>query len=425
MIQRRDFFGITLGAGVSMVLPPDLLRAVARQQARALLQRAIPSSGELLPVIGLSRGNDARGHAAFKEVLRTYVDSGGRVLDMVHGWAQAEEVTGAAAAELGAGDKMFWSTLVRFPPEPPPATKEAAKIDPAAVRSYIEASFERLKVPRIDLLMVNTFRDTPALLGVLRELKREGRIRYIGVTGAFANQHAAVEAVMRTEPIDFIGVDYALDNRGVEQTLLPLALERKIGVIACFPFGGNIGPDQKVSSRLFRRVGKLPLPDWAAEFDATSWGQFFLKYIVSHPAVTVVRAGTTQPRHLLDNFGGGTGRLPSEATRRRMAAFVDALPPLADGLQAQVPGVVLAAEVLDRYVGEYQAGSGAPIVLRRDGTTLLAKPGGMPEMPLTALSETRFADPRGPILEVQMDAEGAVTGLVVEQGGQRTTLARK
>jgi aryl-alcohol dehydrogenase-like predicted oxidoreductase len=131
---------------------------------------------------------------------------------------------------------------------------------------------------------------------------------------------------MRSEPIDFIGVDYAIDNRNVEQTILPLAQERKIGVMANFPFGGNVGPGGRAMSYLFARIGNAPLPAWAAEFDAKTWGQFFLKYVVSHPAVTVVRTGTSQATHMLDNLGGGIGRLPDEATRRRMAELADSWP---------------------------------------------------------------------------------------------------
>ena len=122
---------------------------------------------------------------------------------------------------------------------------------------------------------------------------------------------------MREEPLDFIGVDYAVDNRSVEETILPLAIERKIAVMVYVPFG---------RTRLFQRVGERPLPDWAAEFDAASWAQFFIKYVLGHPAVTVVTPATSKARHMVDNLGGGAGRLPDAATRRRMAEFVDALP---------------------------------------------------------------------------------------------------
>ena len=130
---------------------------------------------------------------------------------------------------------------------------------------------------------------------------------------------------MRNEPIDFIGIDYSVGNRRVEETILPLAQERKIGVMAYFPFGGNSDPATSYE-QLFQRAGTTPLPEWAAEFDAKTWAQFFLKYVVSHPAVTVVRAGTSKAAHMLDNIGGGIGRLPNEATRKRMAQLVDSHP---------------------------------------------------------------------------------------------------
>jgi aryl-alcohol dehydrogenase-like predicted oxidoreductase len=434
MINRRDFFGIATGAGAALAFTPELLRALERS-GQSLIQRAIPSSGEMLPVIGLSRGNVDVDHDAFREVLRTLVDNGGSVLDTVHGWAVADEAASTAAHELGIQDRIFWSTQVRRPPPPPgtpppqPGTP-APKVDPALARAQIEEVFTRLRVPSIDLIHVNTWMDYPAYIAILQEMKQEGRVRYIGCTGAFANQHAPVESVMRNEPIDFISVDYAVDNRSVEETILPLARERRIGVVACFPFGGNSGPGGTVTNRLFRRVGNTPLPEWAADFDATTWGQFFLKYVVSHPAVTVARAGTSQARHMLDNIGGGTGRLPDEGTRRRMAAFIDALPPVAPAAGApsqppQGPAVVLSAAILDRYVGEYRAASGFTATFRREGAALIVKPGANPEASLIATSETRFSDPRGPVFEFRLDGQGRVTGAILEQGPQRVTLERQ
>jgi aryl-alcohol dehydrogenase-like predicted oxidoreductase len=154
-------------------------------------------------------------------------------------------------------------------------------------------------------------------LGLLKELKAAKRVRYVGVTSTSKEQYAELARAMREEPLDFIGVDYAVDNRSVEETILPLALERRIAVMVYVPFG---------RTRLFQRVGDRPLPSWAADFDAASWAQFFIKYVLGHPAVTVVTPATSQARHLADNLGGGIGRVPDEATRRRMAEFVDALP---------------------------------------------------------------------------------------------------
>jgi aryl-alcohol dehydrogenase-like predicted oxidoreductase len=315
MINRREFFGITAGAAAALALTPELLGALKKPGGK-LIQRAIPSSGEKLPVIGLSRGNDAVDPAAFREVLKTMVDHGGRVLDIQHGGAPAEQITSTIATELGVQNKIFWS-LRGSPPGPPQPA--------AAAKAYIETLFAKFKVPKIDLLLVPAMAD-PALLDVLKEAKKEGRVRYIGVQAIADHQYAKLESIMRNEPIDFIGVDYAVDNRGVEQTILPLARERKIGVLAYFPMGGNIGPDGSVTSSLLRRAGTTPLPEWAADFDARTWAQFFLKYVVSHPAVTVVRTGTSQSKHMLDNLAAGIGRLPNEATRKRMAELVDSWP---------------------------------------------------------------------------------------------------
>jgi aryl-alcohol dehydrogenase-like predicted oxidoreductase len=322
MVSRRDFLGITLGAGATLALTPALLRAL-QQPGGPLIQRAIPSSGEMLPVIGLGRGSvsPSADRTALREVLRTLVDNGGRVLDTVHGNGSAEQVAGTIANELGIQDKLFWSSRVFVGGPPPSPGAGPPKADPAAVRAQLEATLARFRVPRLDLVQVLAHADLPTHLAVLQEMKQEGRVRYIGVT-TIAPQYARLEAAMRSEPIDFVGIDYAIDHRGVEATILPLAQERKIGVLAYFPFG---------TGTLFRRAGTTPLPAWAAEFDATTWGQFFLKYVVGHPAVTVVRAGTSQPTHMLDNLGGGIGRLPDEATRTRMAALVDAWPPAKRG----------------------------------------------------------------------------------------------
>jgi aryl-alcohol dehydrogenase-like predicted oxidoreductase len=157
----------------------------------------------------------------------------------------------------------------------------------------------------------------PAQFPVLQQLKKDGRIRYVSATVITKSFYPQLEALMRNEPIDFIGVDYSIDNRSAEEKILPLAQERKIGVVSYFPFS---------TGTLFQRASAMPLPDWAAEVDAKTWAQFFLKYVVSHPAVTVVRAGTTQAKHMLENIGGGIGRLPDDAMRKRMATHVDSLP---------------------------------------------------------------------------------------------------
>jgi aryl-alcohol dehydrogenase-like predicted oxidoreductase len=425
MVTRRDFLGITLGAGATMALTPDLLRAL-QQPGGKLLQRAIPSSGEMLPVVGLSFSNhvSCADHAALREVFKTFVDSGARVFDAMHGNAAAEQFHATVASELGVQNKVFWSTRGLVPGGPGGPPQPGA----ATVNTHVDTWLARTKAPRMDLVMLPVSGD-PSWLAALKEEKKAGRVRYIGVqTISVKFQSAQLEALMRNEPLDFIGVDYDGSNRHVEDVILPLAQERKIGVMAFFPFSNNGGTSCGGMNRnLFARVGKTPLPAWAADFDATTWAQFFLKYVISHPAVTVARVGTTKASHMLDNLGGGIGRLPDEATRKRMAALIDALPalpPLPVPPSAQ-PGIALSEAVLERYVGEWTLASGAVVTFRRAATTLFVRPGNNPEVALNARSETRLQDPRGPVFEFTVDAQGKVTALTLEQGGQRIPLQRK
>ena len=429
MVNRRDFVGITLGAGAALALNAKFLRAL-EQQGGKLIQRPIPSSGEMLPVIALSFSNhpSCADHAALKEVLKTFVDNGGRVFDSMHtSVADSEEFHATVARELGVQNKLFWSTRGI----PSGGAGGPGGPGPAAAKAHVETWLARLNVPKLDLVMLPPQID-PSHLAVLKEMKKEGRVRYIGVQVIGDPVYPQLESVMRNEPIDFIGIDYDIGNRArVEDTILPLAQERKIGVMAFFPLGNNSGLSCGGTGRnLFARVGKTPLPEWAAEFDAKTWAQFFLKYVISHPAITVARVGTTKAAHMLDDIGGGIGRLPNEEMRKRMAAFIDALPelpPLAPPPQAQ--GITLPVAVLDRYAGEYKAASGFTAIIRRDGERLLVKPGNNPEVPLIARTETRFQDPRGPFFEFQVDAQGKVTGAILEQqspqGKQRTALERK
>jgi aryl-alcohol dehydrogenase-like predicted oxidoreductase len=427
MINRRELFGIAAGAGATLAFAPELLRAL--QQA-SLIQRAIPSSGEMLPAVGLSFSNhvSCADPAALREVFKTFVDNGGRVLDAMHGNPASEQFHATIANELGVQNRLFWSTRGIVPGGPGGPPQPGA----ATVNAHIDTWLARTKALELDLVMVPVAGD-PTWLAALKEEKKAGRVRYIGVqTIVVQSQSAQLEALMRSEPIDFIGVDYDASNRQVEDTILPLALERKIGVMAFFPFSNNAGSScSAVGRNLFVRAGNTPLPEWAAEFDAKTWAQFFLKYVISHPAITVARVGTTKATHMVDNIGGGIGGLPDEATRKRMAALIDALPALPPLPQnpAAAPGIALPVAVLDRYVGEYVAASGFTAIFRRDGDRLFVKPGNNPEAPLNARSETRFQDPRGPFFDFQLDAQGRVTGAILEQQGaqgiQRIPLERR
>jgi aryl-alcohol dehydrogenase-like predicted oxidoreductase len=415
MISRREFLGTSLGAG-ALVLTPELLRAF-EQSGGTLIQRAIPSTGEMLPALGLSFSNhpSCADHAALTQVLKAFADGGGRVYDAMHVNPASEQFHITAANELGIQNKLFWSTR---------GTPGNVALQADLVNTHIDSLLARLKVSKIDLVMLPATAD-PAALAALKEEKKAGRVRYIAVQTIVVKSHAAqLEAIMRTEPIDFIGVDYDVSNRFVEDKILPLAQERKIGVMAFFPLSNSYGRSCTGSTQLFARAGTRPLPEWAADFDARTWAQFFLKYVISHPAVTVARPGTTKPAHMLENIGGGIGRLPNEATRKRMAELIDALPPAPPppaGPPALPPGIALPVAILDRYVGEYKAASGFTATFRREGDKLLVKPGANSEVPLLARSETRFQDPRGPFFEFQLDAQGKVTGAILEQQGAQGT----
>src|SRR5215213_4768872 len=420
MISRRQFIGTSLGAG-ALALSPELLRAL-EQSGGTLIQRAIPSSGEKIPALGLSFSNHpgCADHAALKQVLKAFADGGGKVFDAMHVNPANEQFHITAASELGIQNKLFWSTR---------GTPGNAAPTADLVKPHIESLLTRLKVPKIDLVMLPA-RDDMSWLAPLKEEKKAGRVRYIGVQVITDQLFPQVEAIMRKEPIDFVGVNYDVGSRKAEETILPLAMERKIGVMAFFPLGNASGLSCTGSTNLFSRAGTRPLPDWAADFEAKTWAQFFIKYVLSHPAITVVRTGTTKPAHMLDNVGGGIGRLPNEATRKRMAELIDALPAAAPPRPpAPPPGIALPVAVLERYVGEYKAASGFTVTIRRDGATLFVKPGPNPEVPLLARSETRFQDPRGPFFDFQLDSQGKVTGAVLEQQGpqgpQRMPLERK
>jgi aryl-alcohol dehydrogenase-like predicted oxidoreductase len=446
MISRRHWLGRSVGAGAAFALSPQFLGALQGtwQQPRGqLLERAVPSSGEKLPVISLG-ARPVRGAAlttqdtdvpALKEVLATFVANGGKVVDVLHGGPAGEQAARTAASDLGIHDKLFWTTPLSVEiPLLPGYDGPPVKVDPAAVKAAVEAKLASWKVATIDLVLVSAAADVPTHLAVLREMKQAGRVRYVGVhellfppdAPAPAPATARLESILRDEQLDFVGVDYSVGDRRIEAKILPLAQERKVGVLAYFPFD---------RSRIFQRARSTPLPEWAAEFDATTWAQFFLKYVVSHPAVTMARTGTTKAAHMLDNLGGGIGRLPDEAMRKRMAELVDALPPTAPPApvrqrqprEAPQPAVVVAAAVLDRYVGSYEyAAVGTMVTFRRDGDRLLVKVAGkMPEGPLVARSETRFTTPWGAPLEFQLDRDGKVSGAIVEHGPHRIPLERK
>jgi aryl-alcohol dehydrogenase-like predicted oxidoreductase len=283
-----------------------------------MLTRAIPSTGERLPVIGLgssatfSRVARSEDISALREVLGALIENGGTVFDTAPGYGASEEVAGGIAEELGITDDIFWATKVNV------AGRGGEPADPTAARAQIERSFQRFGTDVIDAIQVHNLGDPPTQLGILQEYKEAGRVRYIGITSTSEQRYPDLMQVMRDYPLDFIGVDYAVDNRASAEEVLPLAQELGIAVLIYAPFG---------RTRLWARVSGREVPEWAGEFDAHSWAQFFLKFVVAHPAVTAATPATSDAEHMIDNLGGGMGRLPNEEHLKRMAEFVDTLPP--------------------------------------------------------------------------------------------------
>ena len=314
MISRRDWLKITGAAGTALCLHPQLLLAAERGR---MLERAIPSSGEKLPMMGLgssatfSRLAGSGDVDALREVLRTLTENGGTVFDTAPSYGDSEEVAGELVNDLGVQETIFWATKLNVAP------RGGGSADPAAAREQIETSFRRIGTPTIDLIQVHNLADIPTQLPILKELKEEGRVRYIGTTSTNEASYDYLAEVMRKEPLDFIGVDYAVDNRKSAETILPLAEERGIAVLIYAPFG---------RTRLWSRVKGREVPDWAREFDASSWAQFFLKFVAAHPAVTAITPATSKPQNMLDNIGGATGRLPDKTMQKRMVEFVNGLP---------------------------------------------------------------------------------------------------
>jgi len=314
MINRREYLKLSLGAGIALALDPRM--ALGKEAPTPLITRAIPSSGELLPAVGLgssatfSRLAGSDDTAALRAVLKAMHDHGGTVFDTAPAYGASEAVAGSLARELGLTEKLFWATKLNVVP------RGGESADEAAARAQIETSFERIGKRPLDLIQVHNMGDVPTQLGVLKELKAENRIRYVGVTTTIPNQYEQLEQLLKAERLDFIGIDYAIDNRVMEERVFPLARERGVGVLVYAPFG---------RTRLWERVRGQQLPEWAAEFGAATWGQFFLKFVISHPAVTVATPATSQARHMIDNLGAARGALPDEAMRKRMIAHVEAI----------------------------------------------------------------------------------------------------
>jgi aryl-alcohol dehydrogenase-like predicted oxidoreductase len=294
-ITRRDVAALAAGA--------LLARPVFAQIGSPVISRAIPSTGERLPVVGLGTAgvfevDDAATRDAASSVIRTLAGAQGRVVDTASTYGDSESVLGLVIRATGLRHRIFIATKAEAPDQ-----------------DEVQRSLRRLRTARLDLLQLHNVSDPNQSLSKFREWKAQGLCRYIGITSTFHGSFPAVEAVLAREKPDFVQIDYSIDNREAERRILPLAGEVKAAVLTALPFG---------RARLFRAVDGKPIPEWAKGF-AQSWAQFFLKYLIGDARVTAVIPGTNNAAHMADNLGAQRGLLPDAEQRKRMAAFIDDL----------------------------------------------------------------------------------------------------
>jgi diketogulonate reductase-like aldo/keto reductase len=306
VLGRREF---VLGMG-ALALGSRARRAAADAHPPAmapLIERPIPATGEKLPVVGLGTwqtfdvGRAPADRTAQRDVLSAFVLGGGKLVDSSPMYGESERVVGDLVQAAGLRPRVFV------------ATKVWTRGEAAGIRQ-METSLGLLHADPIDLMQVHNLLDVATHLKTLRRWKEQGKVRYIGVTHYQVGAFDELARILRTEPVDFVQLNYSIQIRDAERSLLPLAAERRVAVIVNRPFEGG---------SLFQRTRGKPLPPWATELGCTSWSQYFLKYVIAHPAVTCVIPATDKVAHLQDNLAAGSGALPDEATRRRMALLLD------------------------------------------------------------------------------------------------------
>ncbi len=301
--SRRDALRLLGGFGASLAL------GSAACQTPKIMTRKIPSTAEELPAVGLGTwqvfdaGNDTSARAPLREVIAAFTGAGGKLIDSSPMYGSAESVVGDLVAELGLRQRLFIATKVWT----------RGREDGIA---QMETSFRRLRVKQMDLMQVHNLRDVDVHTKTLNDMKAKGRIRYTGITHYASSAYAEIERQLKKEKYDFLQINYSLAERESEKKLLNVCREKGIAVIANRPFA---------EGAMFGRVRGKPLPPWAGEIGVASWAQYFLKWIVGHPAVTCTIPGTGRPEHIADNVAAGFGALPDEAMRRRMAEYYDAL----------------------------------------------------------------------------------------------------
>lgn len=306
-LSRREWMQLSVALGAGAILP-NALSANPMNEPSDILRRAIPGTKELLPIIGMGTwqtfdiGEGKEDRNKMKSILSAFYNRGGRVLDSSPMYGRSEDVLGDLTADLKLLGKFFMATKVW--------TSGASQ-----GIQQMNSSMSKMRTQPMDLMQVHNLVDVKTHLRTLQEWKAKGKIRYIGLTHYVVSAHDDLERLIRSEEIDFIQVNFSIQTRNAEKSLLPLAQEHGVGVLINRPYEGG---------SLFRRVKGKELPAWAKEWDIASWGQFFLKYIVSNPAVTCAIPATSKLHHLEDNMGAAFGRLPDEKTRKKMVAYFEA-----------------------------------------------------------------------------------------------------
>ena len=305
-MTRKEFLRLAAGAAGVLATGGLLGRSGGAIAADApVLRRPIPSSGELLPVIGVGTAvvyeietSDAK-FPLLVDSIKAFLENGGTLIDTSPTYGRAEKNLGEIFRRTGLRKNAFLATKIS-------TSGEQSGIN------QVESAMRDMGTDRLDLLQVHNIRDTNTHLRTIRRLKDEGKVRYVGITTSFDKDYPEFEQVMRRERLDFIQIDYALDNRNAEERILPLAQDRGMAVLINLPFGRG---------RLFSAARGTPLPPFAAEIDCTSWAQFFLKFLLAHPAVNGVIPGTDRPEFAIDNLNAARGRIPDAPMRDQMIKF--------------------------------------------------------------------------------------------------------
>jgi aryl-alcohol dehydrogenase-like predicted oxidoreductase len=306
---RRRTLKYLAATGIPGVTPLIAMKTFAQADNKSLIKRAIPKSGELLPVVGIGTydtfdvGPRAPERAELKQVLLNFAALGGTVIDSSPMYGEAERVVGDLTGELNNRDRYFF------------ATKVWTHGRQGGIRQ-MEQSFKLMRTARMDLMQIHNLLDLDAHTQTLKDWKTGGKIRYLGITHYHAGAHAELERLIKTNTYDTVQFNYSMTEREAEARLLPACRDAGVAVIVNRPFA---------QANLFGKVKGRPLPAWAAEFDCTSWAQFFLKYLLGHPAVTCVIPGTRRVAHLRDNMQAGMGRLPDMPLRKKMLEYFASL----------------------------------------------------------------------------------------------------